>query len=113
MQSDDDPLPGQVLNMFMIRQIRRWAMQHEFCAKGLVSRSLPRKDVRFPGRFICCEESTARCECNVNNSEPCNRDCVYGHWVCPFLPVTVSKQLLLCLNKAFTNHHHPLLQVLG
>ena len=29
------------------------------------------------------------------------------------LAVTVSKQLLLFLDKAFTNHHHPLLQVLG
>ena len=29
------------------------------------------------------------------------------------LPATVSKQLLLFLNKAFTNHHHPLLQVIG
>ena len=28
------------------------------------------------------------------------------------LPVTVSKQVLLVLNKAFTNHHHPLLQVI-
>ena len=28
-------------------------------------------------------------------------------------PVTVSHQLLLFLNKAFTKHHHPLLQVLG
>ena len=29
------------------------------------------------------------------------------------LPVAVSKQLSLFLNKAFTNHHRPLLQVLG
>ena len=35
------------------------------------------------------------------------------HWVCPLLPVTFSKQLSLFLDKAFTNHHHPLLQVLG
>ena len=28
-------------------------------------------------------------------------------WVCPFLPVTVSKQLSQFLNKAFTTHHHP------
>ena len=32
----------------------------------------------------------------------------YISWVCPFLPATVSKPLSLCLNKAFTNHHHPL-----
>ena len=29
------------------------------------------------------------------------------------LPVTVSKQISLFLNKAFTNHHHPLLQPIG
>ena len=29
------------------------------------------------------------------------------------LPVTVSKQVSLFLNKAFTNNHHPLLLVLG
>ena len=29
------------------------------------------------------------------------------------LPVTVSKQISSFWNKAFTNHHHPLLQVIG
>ena len=29
------------------------------------------------------------------------------------LPVTVSEQSTLCLNKAFTSHHHPLLLVIG
>ena len=38
---------------------------------------------------------------------------IYIFWGVVLLPVTVSKQLFLFLNKAFTNHHHPLLQVLG
>ena len=47
--------------------------------------------------------------CNNNN----NILYIYIFLGVVLLPVTVSKQLFLFLNKAFTNHHHPLLQVLG
>ena len=40
-------------------------------------------------------------------------DVIMTHLEFVLLPVTVSKQVSLFLNKAFTNHHHPLLQVLG
>ena len=48
---------------------------------------------------------------NMNTEHLSTVTYVFG--VCPtVIPVTVSNQLyIMILDKAFTNHHHPLLQV--
>ena len=57
------------------------------------------------GSLVSAAKATER-----NTEEYCNM--IYVGSVL-LLPVTVSKQLLPFLDKAFTGHHHPLLQVIG